>query len=72
MQAADADIEVKSLQNALLEASGKVIINGAGCYHSTITAGKGVKAPLGRWGDRLQFTKAMWNSRNLGPRRSDY
>ncbi len=47
MQAADADIEVKSLQNAFLEASGKVIINGAGCYHSTITAGKGVKAPLG-------------------------
>lgn len=47
MQAADADIEVKSLQNAVLEASGKVSISGTGCYHSTILAGKGVKAPRG-------------------------
>ena len=47
MQAADADIEVKSLQNAVLEASGKVVIGGAGCYYSVITAGKGVKAPRG-------------------------
>ncbi|NMB12255.1 MAG: DUF342 domain-containing protein [Firmicutes bacterium] len=47
MQAADADIEVKSLQNAVLEASGKVVINGTGCYYSTILAGKGVKAPRG-------------------------
>lgn len=47
MQAADADIEVQSLQNAVLEASGKVVINGAGCYYSAITAGRGVKAPRG-------------------------
>lgn len=47
MQAADADIEVKSLQNAVLEASGKVVINGTGCYYSSITAGKGVKASRG-------------------------
>lgn len=47
MQAADADIEVRSLQNAVLEASGKVVINGNGCYYSTIMAGKGVKAPRG-------------------------
>ncbi|NMB46134.1 MAG: DUF342 domain-containing protein [Firmicutes bacterium] len=47
MQAADADIEVKGLQNAVLEASGKVVIDGTGCYYSTIIAGKGVRAPRG-------------------------
>ena len=47
MQAVEADIEVKSLQNATIAASGKVIINGTGCYYSTILAGKGVKAPRG-------------------------
>ncbi len=47
MQAVDADIEVRSLQNATIEASGKVMVNGTGCYYSTIIAGKGVKAPRG-------------------------
>ena len=60
MQAADADIEVKSLQNAVLEASGKVVIGGAGCYYSVITAGRGVKAPLLREAG-LRSMRAMWN-----------
>ena len=47
MQAEEADIEVKSLQNATIMASGKVTINGTGCYYSHILAGKGVKAPRG-------------------------
>lgn len=44
MQSPDADIEVGSLQNAVLEAGGKVTILGRGCYYSTIVAGKSVKA----------------------------
>lgn len=47
MQAVEADVEVKSLQNATIIASGKVTINGAGCYYSQISAGTGVKAPRG-------------------------
>ncbi|HEY8486355.1 MAG TPA: hypothetical protein VIL11_03080, partial [Limnochordales bacterium] len=46
-QGQDGDVVALSVQNATVEASGRIILYGAGAFNSNLTAGKGVEAPRG-------------------------